>query len=111
MNQPTAPTILPPPPGHPQYRPPYPYMAPKTNGLAVASLVFGILWIGGLGSLLAVIFGHSANAQIRRSQGSETGGGLATAGLVLGWIGIAFFALLVLVVALAAASSRASTGY
>jgi hypothetical protein len=60
-----------------------------TNGLAVASLVLGILWLGGIGAILAVIFGHSAKRQIAVSEGTQSGRGLAVAGLVLGWIGVA----------------------
>jgi hypothetical protein len=46
----------------------------------------GILWLGGLGSLLAVIFGAVAIHQIRISRGRVTGNGLAIAGLVLGLV-------------------------
>ena len=57
-----------------------------TNGTAVASLVIGILsWFmcPVLGGLLAVIFGHTARGQIRRT--GEGGGGMALAGLILGY--------------------------
>lgn len=60
----------------------------KTNGLAVASFVLSLLWIGGLGSLLSVIFGISSRRSIKRSQGQETGKGFATAGLIIGILGI-----------------------
>ena len=80
--------------------PPYaPYPAPvyqSTNGLAVASLVAGFLWIGWLGSILAVIFGHIALGQINRSGGREGGSGLAIAGLVLGYMGVATLLLVLL---------------
>lgn len=69
-----------------------------TNGLAVASLVLGIVWLGAVGSLLAVIFGYRAIGQIRSSGGAQGGRGLAIAGVVLGWIGLVFFALFLLVV-------------
>ncbi|SDG08284.1 protein of unknown function [Sinosporangium album] len=59
---------------------------PRTNGLAIASLVFGILWLCGLGSLLAVILGHVALIKIRTTH--ALGRGLAIAGLVLGYLGI-----------------------
>jgi hypothetical protein len=80
-----------------------PYPAPvvayrTTNGLAVASLVAGFLWLGWFGSIVAVIFGHIALRQINQSGGRETGTGLAVAGLVLGYMGVATL-LLVLVVA------------
>ena len=57
-----------------------------TNGFAIASLVLGILTLCGLGSVLAVIFGHIALGQIKDR--NQTGRGLAIAGLVLGYVGI-----------------------
>ena len=69
-----------------------------TNGLAIASLVLGIIWLYWLGSLLAIVFGHVARTQIRESRGAQTGDGLAVAGLVLGYVGVAIL-LLVLIVA------------
>jgi hypothetical protein len=67
--------------------------APKNNGMAIASLVLGILWLCSVGSILAVIFGYMAKKQIKESGGAEQGDGMATAGIVLGWIGIAFLIL------------------
>jgi hypothetical protein len=64
-------------------------------------MVLGILWIWWLGSILAVVFGHIALQQIRRS--GQTGRGLAIAGLVLGYLGVA--TLTVVIVATALASS------
>lgn len=63
----------------------------ETNGKAIASLVFGILWLFGLGSLLAVILGHMAKKEIDRSEGRQSGRGIAVAGLILGWLGVAGF--------------------
>lgn len=62
--------------------------------MAIASLVLGIVWLCGLGSLLAVIFAVSAKKQIKQS--GEQGEGLATAGLVLGIIGLVGVALYIL---------------
>jgi Domain of unknown function (DUF4190) len=102
----------PPPSGHPgpygqpypgpygqQYgQPPYggyPYAPPqRTNGMAIASMVLGILWLYWIGSILALVFGYVAKRQIQER--GEAGGGMATAGIVLGWIGVGFFALFVL---------------
>lgn len=53
-----------------------------TNTLAILSLIFAFFF-----SLLAVIFGHVALGQIRRT--GEGGRGLAIAGLVLGYVSIA----------------------
>jgi hypothetical protein len=67
---------------------------PATNGLAVASLVFGIIsWFMCplVGGVVAIITGHVAHGQIRRT--GESGNGMATAGLVLGYIHIAALVL------------------
>lgn len=59
---------------------------PPTNGLAIASLVLGVIgWIVILvGPLLAIIFGHIARSQIKHT--GQKGSGLALAGLILGYI-------------------------
>ena len=62
--------------------------APSTNGLAIASLVLSILWLAGLGSVLAVIFGFVARRQIRASGGRQGGDGIALAGLLIGILGV-----------------------
>jgi hypothetical protein len=75
-------------------RPTFVKSSPPTNGLAIASLVVGCLWIGWIGSLLAVVFGHVALNQIAHT--GQSGRGIAIAGLVLGYIGMAtlLFAML-----------------
>jgi hypothetical protein len=77
------------------YQPPV--VAQRTNGLAIASLVLGILWLWWIGSALALLFGYTALSQIDTSGGTQGGRGLAIAGIVLGWVGAAFFLLFVLV--------------
>ena len=72
--------------------------SPPTNSLAVASLVTGILsWLlcPFVGAVLAVIFGHVARGQIR--QRGEGGGGMAIAGLVLGYVNLGLSVLGVVV--------------
>jgi uncharacterized protein DUF4190 len=71
--------------------------ATQTNGLAIASLVLGIVWLGGFGSILALVFGYIGKGQIDGSGGTQSGRGLAVAGIVLGWIGVAFNVLGILV--------------
>lgn len=82
-----------PPYGGPQpaYGPPGYYAGPpgptpwSTNGLAIASLILAILWLGGVGSLLAIVFGHVSKRQIRKRP--QRGDGLALAGLIIGYLG------------------------
>jgi len=62
---------------------------PKTSPLAITSLVTGLLgWtlLPLLGSLVAIVTGHMARSEIRRSRGVLDGDGLAVVGLVLGWL-------------------------
>ena len=71
-------------------------IARPTSSLAVVSLVFGILgWslLPTIGALVAVITGHRARAEIRRSQGALEGDGMAVAGLVLGWLHLVLLVL------------------
>ncbi len=67
--------------------------APKTNGKAIASLVLSILGIVGilpvLGPILGIILGNSARREIARNPQVETGEGIARAGVILGWVGLA----------------------
>jgi hypothetical protein len=52
-------------------------------------------WVG---SILAIVFGFVAHGQIRRT--GQRGGGMATAGLILGFIGVGIFVIAVIAVAL-----------
>lgn len=82
-------------PPQPYPQPPYVYAArPPYDGLAIASFILGLLWLGWLGSVLAVIFGHIALRNINRTRAS--GRGLAIAGLILGYIGVSTLALFIL---------------
>jgi len=77
------------------------YLEPQTPPLATASLVCGIIGIVGIPfimSVAAVICGHLALSQIAASQGRLRGQGMATAGLILGYIGIGFIVLIVAIV-------------
>ncbi len=67
----------------------------STNGLAIASLVLGILWVWWVGSVLALIFGYVSLRQIR--QRGESGKGMAIAGIVLGWVGVGLLVLLIII--------------
>ena len=65
----------------------------STNGLAISSMVLGIVWVYWLGSILALIFGYVALGQIRDSGGRQGGRGMAIAGIVLGWVGVGVLTL------------------
>ncbi len=72
------------------------------NGLAVTALVLGIAsWMSWLHPmlfllpLLGVMFGVLAIVQVRRSNGTQSGGGLATAGMILS-LGLGGWAMLAL---------------
>jgi hypothetical protein len=62
---------------------------PTTSGLALASLVLSVVWLAGVGSVLAIVFGFMARSEIRRSNGAKSGGAMAVAGIVIGFVGVA----------------------
>jgi hypothetical protein len=69
-----------------------PQPAPRTNGLAIAATVLGIVgvlssWLL-LPSILALVFGLVSHSQIQRSGGIQGGRGLAITGIVLGAVGL-----------------------
>ena len=72
----------------------------KTNGLAIASLACGLAQFafGPLATIPAIVLGHMARSQIRRT--GEQGAGLALAGLILGWSTV-ILGILVIVIGLA----------
>lgn len=72
--------------------------ATRTSGLAITSLVLGILAFltVGLTAIPAVICGHLALGKIKRSAGAQSGGGLAIAGLVTGYFGFFIIGIAVL---------------
>ncbi|HEX2054232.1 MAG TPA: DUF4190 domain-containing protein [Actinomycetota bacterium] len=82
--------------------PPVVQPAQPNNSKAVTSLVLGIvglvIWIIpligyfiALGcAIAAIVLGSKAKKEISASGGTQGGAGLATAGFVLGWIGVAF---------------------
>ena len=53
-----------------------------------------------IGSILALVFGYMAKRQIDESGGVQGGRGLAIAGIVLGWVGIAGLIILIVVLVL-----------
>jgi uncharacterized membrane protein YidH (DUF202 family) len=61
------------------------WRAQQTNPLAITSMVCGLVAVvlGPL-AILAIVFGHIARRQVHRT--AEGGRGMATAGLILGYL-------------------------
>jgi hypothetical protein len=74
-----------------------------TNGMSVASLVCscaGIVPIFfGIPCVLGIIFGFVARSQIKRTNGTQAGSGLALAGIIVGFALIAIAIILIIVLA------------
>lgn len=79
----------PPPPPHPGYPAP-----PQANSLALLSLILSLvsLIFFGLPGIAAAIMGHVALGRIKRT--GERGYGQAVAGIIIGWLGFAYFLVL-----------------
>jgi hypothetical protein len=83
----------PPPPPQPPSGYGYGYVQPtKNSGMAIASLVLGILGLVccgcGVFSIAALVLGHLGKKEIAESNGTKTGAGLAQAGFILGIVGV-----------------------
>jgi len=78
----------------------------RTNGLAVASLACGLAQFvfGPLPTIPAIVFGHVARHQIKRT--GEQGAGMALAGLLLGWA-----AVILGIIAIAGLAAVVATGH
>lgn len=70
----------------------------STNGFAVAALVCGVAqpFTAMLSTIPAIVFGHVARSQIRRT--GEDGRSMATWGLALGWAGLSAIVVILLAV-------------
>jgi len=88
--------------------PPARQVVATTNGLAVASLACGLAQFvfGPLTTIPAIVLGHVARHQIRRT--GEQGAGMALAGLLLGWAAVVFG---IIVIAGLAVFAFAHTGH
>lgn len=67
-------------------------MGQQSNTMAIVSLISGILGFvacGPIGAVVALITGYMAKGQFRENPGLYTGEGMATAGIILGWVNIA----------------------
>jgi hypothetical protein len=92
--------------GYPGVPYPVPTAQPRVNGLAVAALAFGIaeFFTMGAAAIPALVLGHAARQSIRRT--GERGDGMALAGIILGWAGLALVAFLVVLLITISHSAR-----
>ncbi len=70
--------------------PPLPPVA-QPDAYAIVSLVLGLTWAGGIGAVLAIVFGVMSRRQAQAAGLRPSG--LTTAGIVLGVIGCGFLVL------------------
>jgi len=81
----------------PSYPPPLSApVTPTTSGLAIASLICGLLFFIFPSAAAAVVMGHVSRSDIRRSGGRKTGAGMAMVGLVLGYLGISVIPIMII---------------
>ena len=107
----------PPPPFQPEYYSVVPGSTPPPAGLAVASMVCGIVSIPLLCAwpvaiplgIVAVVLGFVAKGHVRRGTGG--GSGMAMAGIICGAVPLVFVAVVILVaIAAAITAALASSG-
>lgn len=71
----------------------YGYTPPQTNQKALWAMILGILGLvlcGIFAGIPALILGNQAKKEIAMAGGMQTGAGMAKAGVILGWISVAF---------------------
>jgi hypothetical protein len=73
----------------------------QTSGMAIASLAFGVFLFAFPLSIVAIVLGHLSLSQIRKSAGRLKGEGIAIAGLVLGYLGVAALPVILIIAAIA----------
>ena len=87
------------------YHPPPPPVVQTNSGKAIASLISGIIGLLTLvlfiPGVIAIVFGHIARGDIRRSQGRLKGDGMALTGLILGYVTAAGWPLILIIAAIA----------
>lgn len=93
-------------PQNPWLAVPPPQTPARTSGKAVASLILGIvnalfLFVFFPIGILAVVFGHLGRNEVKRSNGAIGGGGMAMAGLVLGYMSVACVPFILIIAAIA----------
>ena len=104
---PPPPGYGPPPPGYGGWGPP---PQRRTNGLAIASMICGIVGcFYGIPAILAIVFGFIARSQIRKNP--QEGSGMALAGIILGFVWIVVIVGGIAVVVATGGFGDSCTGY
>ncbi len=87
-----------------------PMLPTKTSGLAIASLVTGLIGVAPFPIVapLAIIFGHMAMSRIKKSSGQVSGFGMALAGTILGYVGLVWCITAMIIISGATASTEES---
>jgi type IV pilus assembly protein PilA len=89
-------------PDSPAYQTPLPAgFVPPTSGKAIGSLICGIFVFFLPASILAIVLGHLSISEIRKSAGRMKGEGIATAGLILGYLGVVLIPFILIIAAIA----------
>lgn len=79
-----------------------PFTGPvHSSGKAIGSLICGIFAFVFPSAVAAIILGHISLSEIRKSAGRLTGHGIAMAGLILGYVGVAAIPFILIVAAIA----------
>lgn len=73
----------------------------ETSGKAIGSLICGLLFFIPFLFVVAIVLGHLALSEIRKSAGRLKGEGIAIAGLVLGYLGIVGIPIVLIIAAIA----------
>ena len=84
-----------------------------SSGKSTAALVLGILGLFVcplICSVLALVFGYQSRREIDASGGRMGGRGNATAGIVLGWIGVALCVIFLILVVIGLLAGDSTTG-
>lgn len=86
--------------------------SPQSNGLATTSLVLGLLGYVGcfpvISGVIAIFCGLSARHEIARSEGRQTGAGVALAGIIMGSMQLLIAAVILMLGIIGASASTSS---
>jgi hypothetical protein len=86
--------------GYNQHGSPVPVTNSTTALISLLAGIGGFTILPILGSIVAVVTGHMAKNEINKSMGSMGGGGMATIGLILGYLGLGLTCIGVCITAL-----------